>query len=84
MAPETRTLNARKVPDDCSGLPRDLNTELPVKTVAQFRAVLCLRATTKTAAKHPTKEHRSKAFNAKLSGAPTGASGGRPTGREQT
>jgi len=52
------------MPDECAGLPRDLNARLAAKTVAKLRAVFCLPAATKIAAKHPTKERRSKAFNA--------------------
>ncbi len=64
MAPGTRTPNVRKLPDDCAGLPRDLNTRLAAKTVARPKAVFCLLASPETAAKHQAKEHRSKAFNA--------------------
>jgi len=68
MAPGTRTPNARKISDDCAGLPRDLDTNLPGKAVARLRAVFCLPATCQTAAKYQTKEHRSKAFNACING----------------
>jgi hypothetical protein len=39
MAPGTRTPNARILPDDYAGLPRDLNTELATETVAKLGAV---------------------------------------------
>ena len=52
------------LPGGFDGLPRELYTRLPAKTVAQLRAVFCLRATTETGAKHHTQEHDSQAFNA--------------------
>jgi len=66
MAPGTRTPNARKLPDEYAGLPRDLNSRLAANTLARLKAVFCLPATTEIAAKHQAKEHRSKAFNARL------------------
>ena len=69
MAPGTRTPNARKPPNEYAGLPRDLNSRLAANTLARLKAVFCLPATTEIAAKHQAKEHRSQAFNAKLSGA---------------
>ena len=68
MAPGARTPDGRKLHDEYAGLPSDLNTRLAAKTVARLKAVFRLQATTKTAPKHQTNEHRSKAFNAKLSG----------------
>jgi hypothetical protein len=68
MAPGTRTPNGRKLTNECAGLPRDLSTELPAKTIARLRAVFCLPATTEIAAKHQAKEHRSQAFNACING----------------
>ena len=47
MAPGTRTPNGRKLTNECAGLPRDLSTELPAKTIARPAAVFC----PKTAAK---------------------------------
>jgi len=51
-------------------LPRDLNSKLRAEAVAKLRAVFCLPATCQAAVKHQTKEHRSKAFNARLCGVP--------------
>ena len=68
MAPGTRTPNGRKLTNECAGLPRDLSTELPAKTIARLKAVFCLPAPTEIAAKHQAKEHRSQAFNAEHSG----------------
>jgi len=65
MAPGTGTPNARNLPDEYAGLPRNPDTKLPAKTFARLRAVFCLLATTKIAPKHQIKEHRSKAFNAR-------------------
>src|SRR5690554_6853278 len=87
IAPGTRPPNERKLPDDYAGLPRDLNSKLRAEAVAKLRAVFCLPATCQAAVKHQTKEHRSKAFNAKHSGdlgvAPKEPRKGRPaaTGR---
>ncbi|MCD1630797.1 hypothetical protein [Marinobacter shengliensis] len=53
-----------EVPGECAGLTRDLNARLVDKIVAELRAIFCLQATTRAAAKHQTQEHRSKAFNA--------------------
>ena len=69
MAPGTRTPNARKLPDEYAGLPRDLNSRLAANTLARLKAVFCLPAPTEIAAKHQAKEHLSQAFNAELSGA---------------
>ena len=69
MAPGTRTPNARKPPNEYAGLPRDLNSRLAANTLARLKAVFCLPATTQTAPKHQTKKHRSKAFNAEVTGA---------------
>lgn len=49
-------------------MPRDLNSKLRAEAVAKLRAVFCLPATCQAAVKHQTKEHRSKAFNAKRTG----------------
>jgi hypothetical protein len=68
MAPGTRTPNGQTLPDKLAGWPRDRNTRLAAKTVAKVRAVFSLRTATEARAKHQTNEHRSKAFNAKLSG----------------
>ncbi|TKJ09353.1 hypothetical protein [Halomonas sp. 15WGF] len=59
------SLTQRKLPDDYAGLPRDLNSKLRAEAVAKLRAVFCLPATCQAAVKHQTKEHRSKAFNAR-------------------
>tara|TARA_B100000446_G_scaffold76312_1_gene72334 strand:+ start:614 stop:829 length:216 start_codon:yes stop_codon:yes gene_type:complete len=56
------------LPGGFDGLPRDLYTRLPAKTVARLRVVFCLPATTETGAKHHTHEHDSQAFNALLAG----------------
>ena len=69
MALGTRALNGRKLIDVYAGLPRDLNTRLPIKTFAKLRAVFCPKVTTNTAPQHRTQERRSQAFNAELSGA---------------
>jgi len=66
MAPGTRTPNGRKLHDEYAGLPSDLNTRLAAKTVARLKAVFSLRTATEARAKHQTNEHRSKAFNARL------------------
>jgi len=55
-------------PDKLAGWPRDRNTRLAAKTVARLKAVFSLRTATEARAKHQTNEHRSKAFNAELSG----------------
>ena len=75
MAPGTRTPNGRKLTNECAGLPRDLSTELPAKTIARLRAVFCLPATAEIAAKHQTQEHWSQAFNAEVTGAGASAEG---------
>ena len=77
MAPGTRTPNGRKLTNECAGLPRDLRTELPAKTIARLRAVFCLPATAEIAAKHQTQEHWSQAFNAKVTGTVAPAEGTR-------
>ena len=75
MAPGTRTPNGRKLPKECAGLPRDQNTRLAAKTVANLKAVFRLRKATEARAKHQTNEHRSKAFNAEVTGAGAQAEG---------
>ena len=47
IAPGTRTPNWRKLPYIYSGLPRNLNTELPGKTDDQLAAVFCPKPTAK-------------------------------------
>jgi len=65
-------------------LPRDLNTGIAAKTLAEPWGCLLARPNTGTDTKHQTQEHWSQAFNAEISGGPTGTSGGRPLGRERT
>jgi hypothetical protein len=54
MAPGTRTLNGRKLPDGYAGLPCDQKTELPIFTAEQLKAVFCLPATGGAKGKHQT------------------------------
>jgi hypothetical protein len=54
MAPGTRTLNGRKLPDGCAGFPHDQNIGLPIFTAEQLKAVFCLPATGGAKGKHQT------------------------------
>ncbi len=70
MAPGTRTPNARKLPDEYAGLPRDLNTERAAKTAARPPAVFCPKTAAKprpnTAPKNTTARPLTPAFAAGL------------------
>ena len=68
MAPGTRTPNGRKLTNECAGLPRDLNTGIAAKTLAEPGGCLLARPNTGTDTKHQTQKHWSQAFNAEHSG----------------
>src|SRR5690554_112293 len=76
MAPGTRTPNGRMMSGIYAGLPRNLNTELAAKTDARPAAVFCLETTAKLRPNTKPKSDEARHLTPKISGGPTGASGG--------